>query len=648
MSEQPSADSTHVVRAGETLNGIARQHNVTLPKLLAANPDIRNPDLIRVGQILRIPADTAAPVSESASAVLEVHIVQAGDTLTALALQRHITLAALLAVNPQVTNPNMISVGQRIFMPRGETVVPPEPDTPSEADAQAANGGNAHAILLEFQSAGASDKTARQDGLPQRGITGVRASETMAQTDRHRVMQHKEKFEVAARRFGLPPALLAALASRESRGGAALDQRGEGDHGHGFGLMQVDNRNPFNVVRDGGPFGQPHINQATGILHDKLTTARGLFPALSPAQHLQVAVSRYNGGRGLPPPNSDSGTTGGDYMHDVWARARFYVQVETWSDSPSTAAPPETAAPVGTAAAPPSTVSTPLPAAPAAVGTSTFGPAPSLDAVRQGGAVLAHGQQGDAVRHVQLLLGVDADTKFGQDTEDAVVNFQRAHTVETAPDTPGTIGPATLAVLEKAGEAALNAMTLIDPRHKTGDIHPEFRRRLSLMAAALSRRDLHATITEGMRTFAQQDAIHAQGRMPLAEVNALRAAAGLGPIPADENVRRTDKRGGFSNHNYGLAVDLYPVVNGRLFTEVPADPQLAARVRETRQAIGEEAERVGCTWGGRWERLHDTPHVQLLPLNILPPEECHTIFQAHGEDMSAVWAVATQSLTDVA
>jgi len=204
MSEQPSRNNTHVVRAGETLNGIARQHHVTLPELLAANPEIRNADLIRVGQILRIPADTAAPVSESASAVLEVHIVQTGDTLTALALQHHITLAALLAVNPQVTNPNMISVGQRIFIPRGETVVPPEPDAPREDDAQTANGGNTHTILLEFQSAGASDKTARQDGLPQRGITGVHASETMAQTDRHRVIQHKEKFEVAARRLGLP------------------------------------------------------------------------------------------------------------------------------------------------------------------------------------------------------------------------------------------------------------------------------------------------------------------------------------------------------------------------------------------------------------------------------------------------------------
>jgi hypothetical protein len=132
-----------------------------------------------------------------------------------------------------------------------------------------ANPTDPNAILLEAESSGAADGTARQDG--QRGITGVQASEAMAQTDRKRVMQHKEKFEEAAFKFTLPPALLAAIASRESRGGNILKD-GFGDHGRGFGIMQVDIGNPFPVVQDGGPAGQPHINQATGILKDKLLT----------------------------------------------------------------------------------------------------------------------------------------------------------------------------------------------------------------------------------------------------------------------------------------------------------------------------------------------------------------------------------------
>ena len=597
MSEQPSSHSVHSVRAGEALAGIARQHSISLRELLDANPDITNPNLIRVGQQLRIPSGPGTATASGEGTPLEVYTIESGDTLSAIALQRHITLDALLNVNPQLTSPNALRIGQQIFIPLGQPVAPPEPNvTNDEGDQEAHDHSNA--ILVTFQPTGASDKTARQDSLPQRGITGVRASELMAKTDRDRVMKHKGKFEVAARRFGLPPALLAAIASRESRGGAALDQQGEGDQGHGFGLMQVDNRNPFAVVHDGGPFGQPHINQATEILHDKLTTVRRLFPSLPPTQHLQAAVSRYNGGRGLPPPDSDSGTTGGDYMNDVWARARFYAHTETWADGMSPLAMPQGTAPSTPVTAPISSVPTPPTSQPAPVGTVTFVPAPLLDIVHNGGAVLERGQQGESVRHVQRLLGVDADAKFGKDTETAVINFQRTHTTEDRSEAEGTVGQVTLVALEREAESTINALTMIDPRQKTGDLHPEFRRLLGLMAAALTRRGLRATISEGMRTFTHQDAIHAQGRMSLAEVNRLRAAAGLGPIPESENVQRTDKRGGFSNHNYGLAVDLYPVVNGRLFTDVPEDPQLAARFKETQQAIGEEAERVNLTWGG--------------------------------------------------
>jgi hypothetical protein len=125
--------------------------------------------------------------------------------------------------------------------------------------------------------------------------------------------------------------LLAAIASRESRGGAVLDSKGFGDGGHGFGIMQVDNRNPFPVVHDGGPAGQPHINQATEILANKLANVKQSFSGLSEVEQLEMAVSRYNGGAGKRPPNSDQGTTGGDYMNDVWARARFYARVEDWT-----------------------------------------------------------------------------------------------------------------------------------------------------------------------------------------------------------------------------------------------------------------------------------------------------------------------------
>lgn len=50
--------ATHTVRAGETLSGIANRHRTTVAELVRLN-NISNPHLIRVGQVLRIPAITA-------------------------------------------------------------------------------------------------------------------------------------------------------------------------------------------------------------------------------------------------------------------------------------------------------------------------------------------------------------------------------------------------------------------------------------------------------------------------------------------------------------------------------------------------------------------------------------------------------------
>jgi hypothetical protein len=110
-------------------------------------------------------------------------------------------------------------------LPESNAEPVPAPDPPASAQPLDASLND---ILAQFQPTGASDQTARQDGLPDLGITSVRASERMANTDRQRVMRHKEKFMIAAQDARLPPALLAAIASRESRGGNLLDHNGEG------------------------------------------------------------------------------------------------------------------------------------------------------------------------------------------------------------------------------------------------------------------------------------------------------------------------------------------------------------------------------------------------------------------------------------
>ncbi|MEN5116924.1 TIGR02594 family protein [Luteimonas sp. TWI662] len=65
-----SAGSDYAVRPGDTLSAIAQQHGVSVDALLAANPQVRDPDRIAGGQTLSIPepvAGTAAPAAHASS-----------------------------------------------------------------------------------------------------------------------------------------------------------------------------------------------------------------------------------------------------------------------------------------------------------------------------------------------------------------------------------------------------------------------------------------------------------------------------------------------------------------------------------------------------------------------------------------------------
>ena len=51
----PSYSGTYVVRKGDTLWGIAGRYGVALADLIAANPQIKNPNLIYPGETVVIP-----------------------------------------------------------------------------------------------------------------------------------------------------------------------------------------------------------------------------------------------------------------------------------------------------------------------------------------------------------------------------------------------------------------------------------------------------------------------------------------------------------------------------------------------------------------------------------------------------------------
>ncbi|RKH34602.1 hypothetical protein D7Y13_34895 [Corallococcus praedator] len=297
----------------------------------------------------------------------------------------------------------------------------------------ARNGAaNPNAILSQYTPTGASARTARQDGLQ----PGVAASTKMAQADLKRILPFKGAIEAAAAKHGVPPALLAAIASRESRGGAALDRTGHGDGGNGFGVMQVDHR--YHQTQ-GGPTSAAHIDQAAGILKGMLNTVKKDHPDWSEAQQLRGAVAAYNSGTGnvRTLAGMDQGTTGNDYSNDVWARAQALAPSFGGATGTNTPTQPST-----TTQRPAQTKDSFEQAGP-----KRWTTAPTLEQVKAGGVKLSEGMQGPAVKQIQEMLGIPADGKYGPVTAKAVAAFQKAH--DLRPGTAeGHVGPTTLQTLQ--------------------------------------------------------------------------------------------------------------------------------------------------------------------------------------------------------
>jgi spore coat assembly protein SafA len=127
----PPANTDYIVHSGDTLSGIAAKHGVSLSALLAANPQITNPNLIYPGQTVHIPSSgEATPSTPPANTD---YIVRSGDTLSGIAAKHGVSLSALLAANPQITNPNLIYPGQTVHIPSSGEATPSTPPANTEA-----------------------------------------------------------------------------------------------------------------------------------------------------------------------------------------------------------------------------------------------------------------------------------------------------------------------------------------------------------------------------------------------------------------------------------------------------------------------------------------------------------------------------------
>ena len=97
-------------------------------------------------------------------------------------------------------------------------------------------------------------------------------------------------------------------------------------------------------------------------------------------------------------------------------------------------------------------------------------------------------------------------------------------------------------------------------------------------------------VTSGTRSFAEQDELFAQGR-------------------TKPGKRVSNARGGFSNHNFGLAFDV-TIFKGSTDPEKAKTPVFESPIYKAIGALGTE---LGLEWGGNWKTIVDEPHFQLRP-----------------------------------
>jgi LysM repeat protein/membrane protease YdiL (CAAX protease family) len=98
----------YIVQPGDSLADIAALYSTTVEDLLLLN-DLLDPNLLYTGQPILVPAPVAPPAAN-------VHVVEAGETLAAIAERYGTTVEELLSLN-DLPDPNNVPVGQVLILP---------------------------------------------------------------------------------------------------------------------------------------------------------------------------------------------------------------------------------------------------------------------------------------------------------------------------------------------------------------------------------------------------------------------------------------------------------------------------------------------------------------------------------------------------
>lgn len=107
-------------------------------------------------------------------------------------------------------------------------------------------------------------------------------------------------------------------------------------------------------------------------------------------------------------------------------------------------------------------------------------------------------------------------------------------------------------------------------------LHPYFRDKIISLINVCRQQGIHLEVVESFRTHAKQAEYFGMGR------------------------KYTRSKGGKSKHQYGLAVDVVPIVDGVAVWDNAA----------LWKKIGVQGEKLGLRWGGRWRAPYDPAHFE--------------------------------------
>ena len=122
-------------------------------------------------------------------------------------------------------------------------------------------------------------------------------------------------------------------------------------------------------------------------------------------------------------------------------------------------------------------------------------------------------------------------------------------------------------------------------------LHPIVAEKSRELVAAAAEIGIDIVITDGFRTFAEQDSLHQRGRSSSGNIV-------------------TYAEGGESYHNFGLAVDFaLRLDDGSVVWDIERDGNGSGRPDWFEVAdIGKD---LGFDWGGDWNRFKDYPHLEM-------------------------------------